>query len=124
MSVIGQLVNKGEKRTHPGPGLRTGHVHFPVASNHRFAHASVLCISAADNLRPSLKRIRNFGGVDTHLDAITGFELTATPLLKVTIDEYVTPLNPQLGFSARRHPAHPFKELIKSHSCTNDSNRH
>jgi hypothetical protein len=58
------------------------------------------------------------------LDAIAGFELTATPLLKVTIDEYVTPLNPQLGFSARRHPAHPFKELIKSHSCTNQSTRH
>jgi hypothetical protein len=50
--------------------------------------------------------------------------LTATPLLKVAIDEHITPLNPQLGFSTRRHPAHPFKELIKSHSCTSQSNRH
>jgi hypothetical protein len=58
------------------------------------------------------------------LDAIASFQLTATPLLKVAIDEHVTPLNPQLGFSTRRDPAHPFKELIKSHSCTNQSNRH
>jgi len=94
-------------------------VHLPVSSNHRFAHACVLCGSAAANLRSYASKLvsdlRDDRLIATHNHAIPELELSTSLSHNAVIHTHLPSLDQHLGLTTGANPSLPFQELIESH---------